>query len=217
MSDFEHHGNDPDDTTLLASAYLDDEATPDERALVETSPEALAVVADFGNVRTVLGATAPEASLSEREGHLATALDVWGRMSALERSGEVTPSDGLDAAAAAAVMTPLDGTRRGRPDRPTRAGAVSMPQWVLGAAAALVMIAGIGAVVLGDVTLGDQASIWYNAVLRGDINRRQNMQVRFPQSKSTRDKFPLVDRTPVVPDPVGAGISFFLPGSHVFQ
>jgi len=28
-----------------------------------------------------------------------------------------------------------------------------------------------GAVVLGDVTLGDQTSIWYHAVLRGDINR----------------------------------------------
>jgi carbonic anhydrase/acetyltransferase-like protein (isoleucine patch superfamily) len=28
-----------------------------------------------------------------------------------------------------------------------------------------------GAVVLGDVTLGDQASVWYHAVLRGDINR----------------------------------------------
>ena len=28
-----------------------------------------------------------------------------------------------------------------------------------------------GAVVLGDVTLGDFASVWYNAVLRGDINR----------------------------------------------
>jgi len=28
-----------------------------------------------------------------------------------------------------------------------------------------------GAVVLGDVTLGDQASVWYNAVARGDINR----------------------------------------------
>jgi len=27
------------------------------------------------------------------------------------------------------------------------------------------------AVVLGDVTLGDHSSIWYNAVLRGDINR----------------------------------------------
>jgi carbonic anhydrase/acetyltransferase-like protein (isoleucine patch superfamily) len=28
-----------------------------------------------------------------------------------------------------------------------------------------------GAVVLGDVTLGDNASVWYNAVLRGDINK----------------------------------------------
>lgn len=28
-----------------------------------------------------------------------------------------------------------------------------------------------GAVVLGDVTLGDFSSVWYNAVLRGDINR----------------------------------------------
>src|SRR5206468_11409872 len=27
------------------------------------------------------------------------------------------------------------------------------------------------AVVLGDVTLGDRSSVWYNAVLRGDINR----------------------------------------------
>ena len=28
-----------------------------------------------------------------------------------------------------------------------------------------------GAIVLGDVTLGDHASVWYNAVIRGDINR----------------------------------------------
>jgi carbonic anhydrase/acetyltransferase-like protein (isoleucine patch superfamily) len=28
-----------------------------------------------------------------------------------------------------------------------------------------------GAVVLGDVTLGDHSSVWYNAVLRGDINK----------------------------------------------
>jgi carbonic anhydrase/acetyltransferase-like protein (isoleucine patch superfamily) len=28
-----------------------------------------------------------------------------------------------------------------------------------------------GAMVLGDVTLGDFSSVWYNAVLRGDINR----------------------------------------------
>ncbi len=28
-----------------------------------------------------------------------------------------------------------------------------------------------GAAVMGDVTLGDASSVWYNAVLRGDINR----------------------------------------------
>ena len=28
-----------------------------------------------------------------------------------------------------------------------------------------------GAVVIGDVTLGDYSSVWYNSVLRGDINR----------------------------------------------
>lgn len=28
-----------------------------------------------------------------------------------------------------------------------------------------------GAIVVGDVTLGDHSSVWYNAVLRGDINR----------------------------------------------
>ena len=28
-----------------------------------------------------------------------------------------------------------------------------------------------GAVVLGDVTIGDHSSVWYHAVLRGDINR----------------------------------------------
>ena len=149
MSDFEQNGSDADDTTLLASAYLDDEATPDERALVETSPEVLDAVAGFGDVRTVLGATAPEASLSERESHLSAALDVWARMSDLERAGEATPSDGVDAAAAAAVTTPLSDARRSRGDRRKRSGSMSMPQWALSAAAALVMIAGVGAVVLG--------------------------------------------------------------------
>src|SRR5205814_2154742 len=28
-----------------------------------------------------------------------------------------------------------------------------------------------GAVVVGDVTIGDYSSVWYNAVVRGDINR----------------------------------------------
>jgi hypothetical protein len=141
MSDFEV--DDENEPTLLASLYLDDEATPAQRALVEASPETLDAVEHLGQVRVVLGATAPEASLSERENHLAAALDVWQRASDLERSGEATPSDGVDAAAAAAVTTPISTSRRARRER--RTGLVAS-QWVLGAAAALVVVAGVGVV-----------------------------------------------------------------------
>lgn len=158
MSDFEQNGGEtadgPDETTLLASTYLDGEATTDERALVETSPDALDAVREFEQVRTVLGATAPNAALSEREGHLAAALDVWDRMSDLERAGEVTPSDGIDAAAGAAVSTPISDARRTR-ERKRRPGGMTIPQWALGAAAGLVVIAGVGAVLLGVVN-GDE-------------------------------------------------------------
>ncbi len=141
------------ENSLLASAYLDGEATPDERALVETSPEVLGDVESFSQVRTVLAATAPTASLSEREGHLAAALDVWERMSDLERLGEATPAAGVDAAAAAAVITPVstsEGRRaRGGRNRSKRTGSFGASQWLLGAAAALVVVAGAAAVVRG--------------------------------------------------------------------
>jgi hypothetical protein len=141
------------ENSLLASAYLDGEATADERALVETSPDALAEVDALSQVRTVLSATAPTPSLLEREAHLAGALDVWERMSGLEQSGEATPADGVDAAAAAAVLTPMstsDG-RRGRGGRAKgkRSASVGASQWLLGAAATLVVVAGAAAVVRG--------------------------------------------------------------------
>ncbi len=158
MSDFEQNGDGSDggadDLALLASLYVDGEATSDERALVETSPEALDAVRQLEQVRTVLGATAPEAPVSEREGHLAAALDVWERMSDLERAGEVTPSEGIDAAAAAAVSTPISDARRTR-ERKRRPGGMTIPQWTLGAAAGLVVIAGVGAVLLGVVNSDD--------------------------------------------------------------
>ncbi|WP_420452058.1 hypothetical protein [Ilumatobacter sp.] len=131
------------DPVELVSAYVDDEATTDERALVETDPDALVDVAQLRSVRAVLAASVEPASLSEREGHLAAALDVWERTSDRERSGEATPAAGVDAAAAAAVSTPASGTGRGR--RPRR----SLPQWVLGAAAALLVVGGAGAVLVG--------------------------------------------------------------------
>jgi hypothetical protein len=141
------------ENSLLASAYLDGEATPDERALVETSPDTLAEVEALSQVRTVLDATAPTASLSEREAHLSNALDVWERMSDLERSGEATPADGVDAAAAAALITPMstsEGRRaRGGRSKGRRSGGGGASQWLLGAAATLVVVAGGAAVVRG--------------------------------------------------------------------
>ncbi|MFK7919628.1 MAG: hypothetical protein AB8G14_16245, partial [Ilumatobacter sp.] len=146
--------NDTDDplheNTLLASAYLDGEATADEHALVETSSEALAELTAFTQLRDVVAATAPQASLSEREAHLAGALDVWERMSDPERLGEATPSDGVDAAAAAALSTPVSTSdaRRGRSRRGERRS-ITGSQWFLSAAAVLVVVAGVAAVVRG--------------------------------------------------------------------
>lgn len=141
------------ENTLLASAYLDGEATADERALVETSPETLAEVTALSQLRDVVSATAPQASLSEREGHLAAALDVWERMSDRERLGEATPSAGVDAAAAAALTTPVSTSqgRRGRGRRGERRN-LAASQWFLSAAAVIVVVAGVAAVGRGLLT-----------------------------------------------------------------
>jgi hypothetical protein len=151
MSESNTTDNDSDHT-LLASVYLDGEASPDQRALVETSPESLAEVDELGNVRMVLAATAPEASLSEREGHLAGALDVWERMSDNERLGNVMSAGGVDAAAAAALSTPTSSSnarRRRAAKRSKNNGGFGGSQWFLSAAAALVVVAGGAAIVRG--------------------------------------------------------------------
>lgn len=135
------------ESTTLASLYVDDAATSDERALVETSTDTLSEVAELSELRTVLAATAPTASLSAREGHLANALDVWERMSDGERAGDVTPRDGIDATAAAAVSTPSTGMRAPRSGARRRLAGLDRRQWLLGAAAALTVVAGIGFVV----------------------------------------------------------------------
>ena len=52
-----------------------------------------------------------------------------------------------------------------------------------------------GAVVLGDVTLGDFSSVWYNAILRGDINRivvGHHSNVQDNAVLHLADKFPCI-------------------------
>ncbi len=124
-----------DDLTQLASAYLDDDVTADERALVDADPEALAEVDRLRAVRALLGDVATPA-ISVRETHLAAALDVWERLPQAERTGarrDQTPA-GIDAAAvagAASVTAPTTLNRRPRP---------ASTRWLTGAAAALVLV-----------------------------------------------------------------------------
>ncbi|BAN04591.1 anti-sigma factor [Ilumatobacter coccineus] len=139
-------GADPTGNELLASAYLDSEVTADERARVESSPELLAEVERLRQVRAVLGATTEPPAISVREAHLAAALDVWDRMPESERAGEVTPSAGMDAAAAAAISTPSPTSLDSRRNRRSGGGST---KWLLGAAAGLAVLAGAGIVLQG--------------------------------------------------------------------
>jgi hypothetical protein len=146
-----------DDLTLLASAYLDDDVTGDERARVENDTEALAEVDRLRSVRALLGDIEPQA-ISIRETQLATALEVWDRLPERERTGarrDSTPA-GVDAAAvagAASVTAPTQLSSRRRSSRGTST------RWLTGAAAALVLVlAGGVALQLSSTASDDEAS-----------------------------------------------------------
>jgi hypothetical protein len=96
-----------DDLTLLASAYLDGDTTPAERAQVDGDPTALTEVERLRQVRAVLSQT-DSASISTRERHLAAAFEVWDRMPTSEFGHDATPAGAQSAAAAgqASITSP---------------------------------------------------------------------------------------------------------------
>jgi len=131
-----------DDLELLASAYLDDDVTSEERALVEASPELLAAVERLRQVRAVLASGEP-AAISMRERHLAAALDVWDRLPDLERGRDLTP-------AGMVAPRPASLDRRRRTVNRT---------WVLAAAAGLIVVLGGGIVINGlNTSSGDDSA-----------------------------------------------------------
>ena len=69
------------DGALLAAAYLDGHATPEERARVEASPQLMAIVATFTQVRDGL-ADVPSAPVGPRERGVAAALAEFDRLHA---------------------------------------------------------------------------------------------------------------------------------------
>lgn len=155
-----------DDQILLASSYLDGQATADERARVEASAELLAEVERLRQLRALLGDPEPPA-ISMRERHLAAALEAWDRLPDVERIGAVrdqTPTD-VDPAAAAAASTvsappptSLDARRRNR-----------NRNVIFAAAAGLVLVLGAGVVIRGVTTGGDDDTASSGAALESAI------------------------------------------------
>jgi hypothetical protein len=140
-----------EDFTILASAYLDGAATPEERAQVTSSPDLLAEVERQRLVRALL-ADVETSSISLREQHLAAALGAWDRLPDAERTGaarDITPQgiDPATAAAASTISTPpptsLEGRRRSKTAR-----------WMGAAAAALALVLA-GGVVLQSISSDD--------------------------------------------------------------
>ena len=96
-----------DDLTLLASAYLDGDTTPAERAQVDGDPAALMEVERLRQVRAVLSYT-DSAPISTRERHLAASFEVWDRLPTSEFGRDATPAGAQSAAAAgqASITSP---------------------------------------------------------------------------------------------------------------
>jgi hypothetical protein len=135
-----------DDLHLLASAYLDGDVTPAERAQVEDNPDLTREVEQLRLVRATLADDEPP-MISMRERHLAGALDAWDRLPDVELIAAVrdqTPA-GVDAAAAVGASTliapPASSLAARRRNRNRT--------WTLAAAAGLIVVLGGGIVLNG--------------------------------------------------------------------
>ncbi len=125
---------------LLASAYMDGEATPEEVALVERDPELQARVEAFRAVRVDETVTPPPGLIDR---HLATAMAEFEGIASGPADGAGAPVVDLRAEAARRDGQRADGSdgSDGRADRRRNRPRRTMPSW-LPAAAGFVIIGG---------------------------------------------------------------------------
>jgi hypothetical protein len=119
-----------DELDLLASAYLDGEATPDEVALVERDPDLQARVAELRAV-DLSGGVTPSVPNALKEAHLAAALQAFDQELAVRQES----SDAIATAASARPAPSPESVERPRRWWQT------MPAW-LPAAAVFVIVGG---------------------------------------------------------------------------
>ena len=179
------------DRTELASALLDGETTPDERARVEDDPTIGGEVERLRTVRAMV-ADVPEQRVSVREQHLATALEAWERVPA-ER--DATPRS-------------ISAGRR----RPRQ---TSVNRWTLAAAAGLVIVLAGGLIVRNitdrddtdDITAevdADATATAEVAVADTGTNDEADAEVSEDESLALSDAVELAeesDAPPSTPDP----------------
>jgi hypothetical protein len=201
-----------DDFTLLASAYLDGQATAADRAQVEGDAELLVEVERLRRVRSVLGDPGDEnvAPLSTRERHLAAALDTWDRLPASERLGDATPT-GIDQAGAAGGASITAPVRL----REQRAKRRPVSTRVLTAAAAVVVLAGAGLVVRGalETSSSDESADTASIELDGAADEDPSLDVLAAEEFATEGQGEAADEVAeaaapapaVEPDAAAAG------------
>lgn len=132
MTDTPSSPTDPADDDLLASLYLDGEATAEERARVESDPSLMARVEAFKAIAADLSEVTPPPDLARLQ--ISAALDLFDqqqRPTALSSAAQTTASE------APSSVTSLA-------DRRERKQSKGIPSWLGVAAAAALVVGGIG-------------------------------------------------------------------------
>lgn len=132
MTDTPSSPTDPADDDLLASLYLDGEATAEERARVESDPTLIARVQTFEAIASDLSNVAPPPDLARMQ--ISAALDLFDQQQAPAASTAPLP--------AASPESPSGVTSLA--DRRERKQSKGMPSWLGIAAAGALVVGGLG-------------------------------------------------------------------------
>lgn len=129
MTDTPSSPTDPADDDLLASLYLDGEATEDERSQVEADPALMARVEAFQAIAADLSNVAPPPDLGRMQ--ISAALDLFDQQHAPAAAPETTPP------VSPAGVTSLA-------ERRERKQSKGIPSWLGVAAAGALVVGGLG-------------------------------------------------------------------------
>lgn len=132
MTDTPPSPTDPADNDLLASLYLDGEATEDERAQVEADPALMARVRAFEALAADLSNVAPPPDLGRMQ--ISAALDLFDQQR--EPTEHTTPAQNTPPASTAGVTSLAE--------RRERKQSKGIPSWLGVAAAAALVVGGLG-------------------------------------------------------------------------